>query len=798
NGAAGFGGGRAAGTGTARVGGGGAGMGGAVFNQGGTVLLFNSTFARNTARGGSTVGVSHGGSPVFGGLGGGYGGAVFNLNGTVVVLGGGMSRNAANAGSFGPSFTGEPGEGVGPDVFNLSLNAGPEAPAGPATVLTPADIPGRAVVPPGVVNRPVGGPATSSTALADVPRGILRLAPASPLDAGRVGTPYSVRLGVNEGPAGPGRGPGYFWLDGGVLPPGLTLGPDGALSGTPTTIGVYSFTVGAVGLGTPAGGAGGPALVRDAATYLMVVGPRGTDIRADGPLAAAAGVPINPVAFTAVVDPAVPGASFPIRLATGSLPPGLSLGADGRLTGTPTAEGTYRFTLEFSSALPLVAGSREFTLTVGAAPETGIRPLGPLTGKVDTPFGGVRFEAVITPPEAGRAGPLAVTAGSLPPGLSLGADGRLTGTPTKAGEFEFTLAWAWAGDPSAVGARAVYTATIGGPDTPDGKQLVSVTAAGGRADGSVVIDFIPPDTFRPFGGVAAGVRAIAGHFQGDPFSFDLAAVTGPGTPLRVGVFTAGIATFSGGARALAPAFDPFGGGFTGGGFVAAADFDGDGKSEFVVTPDRGGGPRVSIFSVVDGAAVPRANFFAIDDPAFRGGARAAAGDVNGDGVPDLVVSAGFGGGPRIAVYDGKSLFGTPVKLVNDFFAFEPALRNGAFVAVGDVTGDGAGDLIFGGGPGGGPRVLVADGKQLLTIGPAAVLAAPVANFFSGPADGNRGGVRVAVRDEDGDDRADLVTGTGEGQPARVRVYPGKDLGGGPVADYDPFGGLIPADGVFVG
>src|SRR5207253_6284505 len=144
--------------------------------------------------------------------------------------------------------------------------------------------------------------------------------------------------------------------------------------------------------------------------------------------------------------------------------------------------------------------------------------------------------------------------------------------------------------------------------------------------------------------------------------------------------------------------------FLGGVYVAAGDVTGDGVPDVIVTPDLGGGPRVRVF---DGANrfAQVADFFGIDDPNFRSGARAAVGDVNGDGTGDLVVAAGFQGGPRVATFDGRSLSsGTPRTLFNDFFAFEQTLRNGVFIAAGDVDGDGLADLIAGGGPGGGPRV----------------------------------------------------------------------------------------------
>jgi hypothetical protein len=149
------------------------------------------------------------------------------------------------------------------------------------------------------------------------------------------------------------------------------------------------------------------------------------------------------------------------------------------------------------------------------------------------------------------------------------------------------------------------------------------------------------------------------------------------------------------------------------------------------------------------------------------------GDVNADGRPDLVVAAGFLGGPRIAVYDGTTVLGgTPTRLVNDFFAFEDTLRNGAYVAVGDLNGDGFGDLIFGAGPGGAPRVLAITGQTLMSQGSTAALAAPLANFFGGD-QSNRSGIRVAVKDLDGDGRADFLTGGGSG--TAVTAYDGQDL-----------------------
>jgi hypothetical protein len=146
-------------------------------------------------------------------------------------------------------------------------------------------------------------------------------------------------------------------------------------------------------------------------------------------------------------------------------------------------------------------------------------------------------------------------------------------------------------------------------------------------------------------------------------------------------------------------FTPYGT-FTGGVNVAAGDVNGDGVAEIVTGAGPGGGPHVKVF---DGATGTELRSFNAFDAGFAGGVTVATGDVNGDGFADLIVGAGPGGGPHVKVFDGVT--GSEVR---SFDAFEATFLGGVSVAAGDVNGDGRADLVVGAGPGGGPHVRVFD------------------------------------------------------------------------------------------
>jgi hypothetical protein len=358
-------------------------------------------------------------------------------------------------------------------------------------------------------------------------------------------------------------------------------------------------------------------------------------------------------------------------------------------------------------------------------------------------------------------------------------------------------------------ASDTFTVTVNGtsppvtppvtPPTPGTAVLIGSPqfAVGSGPGGSSVTLYNPDRSVRftgsPLGDSPGGVRVASADFTGDGVA-DLVVGTGPGRATRVLVL-------DGVTQAVLFDISPFEASFTGGVYVAAGDLNGDGRADLVITPDEGGGPRARVFS---GAGFGQlADFFGIEDTNFRGGARPAIADITGDGKADLVIAAGFGGGPRVAVFSGALLAaqggqgGQGAALWNawkpfgDFLVFEPALRNGAFVGAGDINGDGFADLVAGGGPGGGPRVTAFSGSELL-----ANRQTVLANYFAGDVN-SRGGVRVAVKNLDGDNQGDIVTGAGVGAGSQVTTYAGKTVGqANPPANA--FDGLPGSNGVFVG
>ena len=133
--------------------------------------------------------------------------------------------------------------------------------------------------------------------------------------------------------------------------------------------------------------------------------------------------------------------------------------------------------------------------------------------------------------------------------------------------------------------------------------------------------------------------------------------------------------------------------------MAAGDVDGDGVDEIITGAGQGGGPHVRIFAL-DGSV--KGQFFAYDKN-FRGGINVATGKFNGGnrGIGVQIVTAPLrGGGPHIKIFTCKG------KLVNHFFAYNKKFHGGVSLAIIDIDNDSIDDIITGAGPGGAPHVRV--------------------------------------------------------------------------------------------
>jgi hypothetical protein len=250
-----------------------------------------------------------------------------------------------------------------------------------------------------------------------------------------------------------------------------------------------------------------------------------------------------------------------------------------------------------------------------------------------------------------------------------------------------------------------------------------------------------------------GVRVAVADVTGDGIP-DIITAPGPGGGPDVRVFDGAhllTANFHTDIVREFMAYSPL---FSGGVFVAAADFNRDGFDDIVTGADAGGGPHVKVFSGFDLHVM--ASFYAYS-PSFNGGVRVAAGFVSGPGsFPDLVTAPGAGGQPLIKVYSGLN-----GALIDSFFAYSPQFLGGVYVAAGDVNRDGFADVITGAGPGGTPTVTVFSG-----------FSGAVLSSFNAFSPTFTGGVRVASVDFNGDGFADVVCSQGPGGIPQVLVFEG--------------------------
>jgi len=337
---------------------------------------------------------------------------------------------------------------------------------------------------------------------------------ASTLANGSVGRAYSRQVTPATGGT-----PGYTYAlaAGSTLPAGVTISPAGLISGSPTTAGVYNFSL------TVTDSFG---CVTTTANTLTIT-PALTMPTATLPVGTVG------VAYPATNLPAPTGGSTPYTYTSANIPAGLALNATtGQITGTPTQSGTFTFPVTVTDADGNTIATN-FTIIVRDPLVLTPATLSPGTT-------GVPYPAQIIPPATGGNGVFTYTASGLPPGLSFNpATREITGTPTQAGTYTVAVN---VSDGEGRTATANYGIIIKDP---------LLLAAGTLPDGTVNVVY-PSQTIPAASGGTPGYTYEATNLP-PGISFNATTRVVSGTPTQSGNFTISVkVTDNGGATLTVP------------------------------------------------------------------------------------------------------------------------------------------------------------------------------------------------------------------------------------------------------
>jgi Putative Ig domain len=230
----------------------------------------------------------------------------------------------------------------------------------------------------------------------------------STLPNATVGVAYTATVGVTGGAS-----PYSCTQAGGALPPGLTLSPACVVSGTPTTAGPFTVQVTASDSSNPTLTTTGPESITVTAAATLIL---------TNPPAATVNTP-----YTGTVGVGGGTGPYTCSLVSGAMAPGLTLGANCVITGTPTTVGSFPIVVKGTDAgSPAKTGTGPVTVTVTATPLTLTLSTLP-NGTVGTPYSATIGVSGGTSPYS-----CSLTAGTLPAGLTLATNCVVSGTPTAA------------------------------------------------------------------------------------------------------------------------------------------------------------------------------------------------------------------------------------------------------------------------------------------------------------------------------------------------------------------------------
>jgi hypothetical protein len=337
------------------------------------------------------------------------------------------------------------------------------------------------------------------------------LTPAA-LPAGRVGTAYPSTAFAASGMPG-----SYTFSSTGSMPPGLTL-TAGTISGTPTANGTFSFPITATNTTTPSCSVTNNYSVKICSN--VVLAPATFPSATTGtPYKVSVNATGGVVPYNYVLDSRTP------------LPGGLTLSSSGDIIGTPTAAGTFNFTIIATDAQSC-SDTQGYTIDVKTGCPTITVGGAPANGMVGTAYkSGFTISGGATPHTT------AITSGALPPGLTLSGD-TIAGTPTTAGEFRFTVT---VNDANKCPGSATFTVLIAAPpgcpaikvggDLPAGRVGLAykgaLLAEGGAGSFTFSVSAgLPPGVVVDADGTVRGTPTASGDFRFTATATDKEKCTG--------------------------------------------------------------------------------------------------------------------------------------------------------------------------------------------------------------------------------------------------------------------------------
>ena len=356
-----------------------------------------------------------------------------------------------------------------------------------------------------------GGGSASGSALGPTPgnNSLLQITSGNP-PSGQATVSYSFQF-----LSGGGTLPVAWSQTAGTLPAGLTLnGTTGVLSGTPTVVNTFNFTI----------------TVHDSGNPVQTISQAYQITISSGP-------PPPPTLTTTTIPNATEGQAYTTTFAAaggtpgytwsnptpGTLPPGLSLtGATGVLSGTPTTPGNYSFPIQCTDSLnvPCANGPVTFTMTVAAvAPPLNITSSNPPNGQTTVIYG--PFQITTTGGSGTITFGLASGSNPLPTGLALSSTGSLSGTPSAIGTFTPTVQACDSGTPQQCATQPWTIVITSGVAPPQ----ITTTSIPGATQGTpysatfAAINGTPPYTWtQPSGTLPPGLtlHASTGVLDGTP------------------------------------------------------------------------------------------------------------------------------------------------------------------------------------------------------------------------------------------------------------------------------------------